>query len=350
MTMADTTPPNIDFSAFFKLTPDLVWIAGKDGYLKKVNKAVVEKLGYTEAELYANPITSFIYPEDIGKTIESRKKLFSGEVLHNFNNRYVTKKGSVVWLEWTSVYFSDKEIVLAIAKDITTRKQIEKEVEEKYQKFKSLAAHFKTSIENDKKYIAYELHEELAQLVSVVNMDVGWLNNNLAGQPEKVREKIDHTQAVSRMLIKTLQRLSFAISPQMLDDFGLDATMKWLCKEFTVLNGIPCFYEYAYAEELLTGEMKIDFFRICQESLNNVLNHSVAGGILIRIEDTGEKIQLRIIDNGTGFITMHEKQEAGLASIRERAASINGRLSGPAGNNYESGICVTVEKQYLHLN
>ena len=181
-------------------------------------------------------------------------------------------------------------------------------------------------------------------------MDVGWLNNNLTGQPEKIREKIDHTQAVSRMLIKTLQRLSFAISPQMLDDFGLNATMKWLCKEFTVLNGIPCFYEYAYSEESLTEEMKIDFFRICQESLTNVLNHSVAGGILIRIEDTGEKIQLRIIDNGTGFLTVHEKQEAGLASIRERAASINGRLSGPAVSSNESGICVTVEKHYLQLN
>ena len=68
--------------------------------------------------------------------------------------------------------------MFAIAKDISAKKQIEKEVEEKYAKFKSLATHFKSSIEADRKYLANELHEELAQLVSVLKLDLGWLNDN----------------------------------------------------------------------------------------------------------------------------------------------------------------------------
>lgn len=346
--MINTTDLNVDFSAYFEMTPDLVWLAGKDGYLKKVNHAVIDKLGYTEEELYSSPITTFIYPEDIERTLENRRKLLRGEVLHNFSNRYITKQGKILWLDWTSLYFPEKDTVLAVAKDVTARKLIEKEVEEKYIKFRSLTTHFKASIENDKKYIAYELHEELAQLVSVVNMDLGWLYNNVTDTSEKVIDKMEHVLAVSKMLIKTLQRLSFAISPKMLDDFGLNATLEWLCNEFTVLNGIPCTYECAYNEKYLTAEMKIDFFRICQESLNNVLNHSEADSIIIRIEDTGEKIQLHIIDKGTGFNTAHEKQEAGLISIRERAASINGQLSGPAQGREESGICVTIEKQFYN--
>ena len=221
---------NFDFelSAFFDMTPDLVWIADKDGYLKKVNSAVIKKLGYSEVELYSNPVLSFIHPDDREKTKLSRMRLINGEVLHNFLNRYITKKGEILWLEWTSIYFTDREFVFAIAKDVTTRKQIEKTVEEEYNKFKSLTTHFKSSMEKDRKSFAYELHEELAQLISVVNMDVGWIANNIQGMPEKFKNRIDHASEVSKLLIKTIQRLSFSISPQMLDDFGLNATLEWL--------------------------------------------------------------------------------------------------------------------------
>lgn len=94
---------NIILSDFFELTPDLVWIMGKDGFVKKANPAVFKKLGYTEDELYNNIITSFIYPEDIEITLLNRFRLFRREVLHNFCNRYITKSGSLIWLEWTSM-------------------------------------------------------------------------------------------------------------------------------------------------------------------------------------------------------------------------------------------------------
>jgi PAS domain S-box-containing protein len=338
---------NFDFnlSDFFEITPDLVWIAGKDGYLKKVNTAVIEKLGYTEAELYANPISSFIHPWDREKTRLNRVNLINGEVLHNFLNRYVKKDGEIVWLEWTSIYFSDKEVVFAIAKDVTVRKQIEKDVADEYNKFKSLTTHFKSSIEKDRKHFAYELHEELAQLVSVINMDMGWININIRDMPEKLKERINHASEVSRLLIKTIQRLSFSISPQMLDDLGLNTTLEWLCKEFSVLHGISCEFEPAYDETSLTHEMKIDFFRICQESLTNVLDHSLAGKIKISIEDTGSRIQLCILDNGKGFDAREELLTAGLINIRERAASINALINLQANPDGKSCICLTVEKQ-----
>jgi len=53
-----------EFSGFFDLTPYLVCVAGKDGFLKKVNLAVIETLGYSAEELYSKPISSFIYQED----------------------------------------------------------------------------------------------------------------------------------------------------------------------------------------------------------------------------------------------------------------------------------------------
>ena len=94
---------SIDLKTFLEITPHLVCIAGKDGYLKKVNPAVLRKLGYSEEELYSNHIFTFIHPDDVERTGERREELFSGNVLHDFVNRYVTKDGKTLWMEWTSV-------------------------------------------------------------------------------------------------------------------------------------------------------------------------------------------------------------------------------------------------------
>ncbi len=292
----------------------------------------------------ARPIDSFIYHEDKELTRSERAQLLDGKVLVNFQNRYVTKDGRIIWLEWTSIYFSDEEVVLAIAKDISAKKQIEKEVEEKYTKFKSLATHFKSSIESDRKYLANELHEELAQLVSVLKLDVDWIGENMPRIEAPLKNRIEHALVISDLLVKTIRRISFSISPGMLEDIGLNATLKWHCREFSILNGIPCRFETAYDEESLTNEIKTDFFRICQESLTNVMYHAVASSVQISIEDADDKIILTIIDDGKGFDVDKQLQTPGLTRIRERAASINGQLTIQSGPGAGTKICVEVIK------
>lgn len=94
---------NFDYELFFELTPDLLCIAGYDGYFKKVNQAVSEVLGYTLEELYSNPINEFIHPEDQINTTQVRKLLHQSQPLLNFENRYVKKSGEIIWLSWTSM-------------------------------------------------------------------------------------------------------------------------------------------------------------------------------------------------------------------------------------------------------
>jgi PAS domain S-box-containing protein len=344
--MADWKNSEFEMFAFFEMTPALVCIAGKDGFFKKVNAAVIDKLGYTEDELSARPIASFIYPEDMDVTSQKRTALLDGNPLLNFQNRYVAKNGKVIWLEWTSIYLPDKEMVFAIAKDITERKQLEKEEEEKYRKFKGLATHFKSSIEKNRKYLAVELHEELAQLASIVKMDINWMSINLPGLPDASKSRIDHALVVSGLLVDTIRRISFSISPNMLDDLGLDAVLESQCKEFSILSGIPCLFESAYNEAHLTQEIKLDFFRICQESLTNVMYHAQANNVKISIEDRDDKICLSIIDDGKGFEIEQQKQSPGLTGMRERAASINGHVTIQSEPGKGTKVCFTVAKQY----
>ena len=80
-------PDNLEMFQFFEMTPDLVCIAGKDGYFKKVNQAVIDKLGYTSEELFSQPIASFIHPLDRDITARKRTELLEGKALINFENR-----------------------------------------------------------------------------------------------------------------------------------------------------------------------------------------------------------------------------------------------------------------------
>jgi len=311
---------------FFEKTPVLVCIASKDGYFRKINLAVINKLGYTEEELLARPISSFIYHEDKAITSLERAELLLGKHLINFQNRYVAKNGNIVWLEWTSVYFPDKEVVFAIANDITEKKKAEKEIQERYLKFKDLATHFKTSIEADRKNLALELHEELAQLTSVVKMNVEFVNENTKEMPAASRARLEHAIGASGLLIDTIRRISFSISPHMLEDHGLDQTLEWHCNEFSMLTGIPCYFEHNYDEACLSDEMRLDFFRICQEALNNIMHHAQASRVKIAIKEIDERVYLTIQDDGKGFYPAQKIRTAGLTSMRERAVSINGRL------------------------
>ena len=336
--------PKTEMFAFFEMTPDLVCIAGKDGYFKKINPAVINKLEYTEEELYARPISSFIFEEDTELTSVQRAELLNGKPLLNFQNRYITKKGKIVWLEWTSVFVPDKEIVFAIAKDITTRKLVETEIEEKYKKFKGLATHFKTSVEKNSKYLAVELHEELAQLACVVKMDIDWISTNEPHLSEGSKKRMQHAQAVSDLLVKTIRKISFSISPAMLDDIGFNAALEWHCKEFSLLNGISCAFNSSCKESALTHEMKLDFFRICQEALTNVMYHAQAKTVTITIEDRGNAICLSITDDGKGFDIKKQKHKFGLVNIRERTTSINGELIIDSAIGKGTRILVTVAK------
>jgi PAS domain S-box-containing protein len=127
MELLNRVETEFKFDLFFELSPDLLCIAGYDGYFKKVNSAVSEKLGFSLQELYAEPINRFIHPQDQLRTSAFRKEIHKSKPLHYFENRYVTKEGEIIWLSWTSLPIESDQLVFAIAKDITHQKQMEED-------------------------------------------------------------------------------------------------------------------------------------------------------------------------------------------------------------------------------
>lgn len=118
---------NFDFDLFVQLSPDLICVAGYDGFFKKINPAVSKTLGYTVEELLSKPINEFVYLDDKLATVESRENVKSAIPLLNFENRYVTKSGEIVWLSWTSIRVNEQKVVFGIAKNITHKKKLEED-------------------------------------------------------------------------------------------------------------------------------------------------------------------------------------------------------------------------------
>lgn len=328
--------------AFFERTPDLVCIADRKGFFRHVNQAVVEKLGYSKEYLYRHPISTFIHPDDRELTRRRRKDLLSGKALVNFENRYLTSRGEVLWLHWTSVYFPDKEVVFAIAKDITERKAAENEIREKYKEYKVRADHFKTSLEKEKKTLAIELHEELAQLASAVRMDIGWLHGKIQPAEGEVRDRLEHMLSVTEQLVHSIRQISYSISPGMLEDLGLNETLQWHCQELTLLHGLPCSFESNIDDEKLPLELQLDLYRICQEALSNVVEHAQARKVWVSLKEKEGQVQLNVTDDGRGFDQEEQPAGVGLAGMGHRAASANGRLEVRTEKGKGVSILVTV--------
>ena len=114
-----------ELDRFFFLSPDLICIAGFDGYFKRLNPAWKRVLGYTNDELLSKPYLEFIHPDDQSPTTRQAGKLSGGGQVIAFENRYRAKDGSYRWLEWAAVPYPDEQAIYAAGRDVTERKEAE---------------------------------------------------------------------------------------------------------------------------------------------------------------------------------------------------------------------------------
>jgi two-component system, sensor histidine kinase and response regulator len=113
---------------FFISSPDMLCIAGMDGYFKRLNPAFTQMLGYTTDELMSRPVLDFVHPDDRAATGAEQKSLGRGAPMMQFENRYQCKNGSSRWLSWQAQPVVEEGLVYATARDITEQKAAEYEL------------------------------------------------------------------------------------------------------------------------------------------------------------------------------------------------------------------------------
>ncbi len=109
----------------FNYAPDLICIVDAENKFIKINPAGLRLLEFEESELIGQPFLKFVYKADLEKTIYESNLTHKGDRTLNFENRYITKTGKIIWLSWTSFTSPENKKIYAVAKDITQTKDLE---------------------------------------------------------------------------------------------------------------------------------------------------------------------------------------------------------------------------------
>lgn len=123
---------------FFSLSNDLYCVANADGYFKRLNPAWERILGWEEEELLGRPWLDFVHIEDVPKTIAAAKNMFTGD-LSGFENRYKTKDGRWLWLQWTCVQWDENGNTFGVARDVSRFKRVRELVRVAYEETQNKA-------------------------------------------------------------------------------------------------------------------------------------------------------------------------------------------------------------------
>ncbi|GAB2606553.1 PAS domain-containing sensor histidine kinase [Belliella aquatica] len=286
---------------FFNITPDLFCIAGYDGYFKRINPAVSALLEYNEEELFNTPINEFVHPEDKELTAKARKELTKKNPLLNFENRYVTKSGEIVWLSWTSMFLEKEELIFAIAKDITYKKKLEKE--------RNLLLSNLTSINKELENLTYrtthDLRSPVNNFLSIFNLiDLTKIED------EENLELLDLLKSSSENLKKTLDNYIDLLSKRSSSeneievirfDFTLDKIMESIHSLIKSSN-TKIEFDFSEAEEITFNKDYLE--SVFLNLITNSIRYAQPGippHIVIKSSKIKNNVQLTVKDNGLGF-------------------------------------------------
>ena len=148
--------------------------------------------------------------------------------------------------------------------------------------------------------------------------------------------------AIVDEVLQNVRKLSQVLRPVILDDFGLDSALHWLCERFQQRTQIEVIYSSNFNQRLAETE-ETHLFRIAQEALTNIARHSEATRAWVSLEVIGNSVRLEIADNGRGLRagTGDKSPSLGMVGMRARARQLGGGLI--VENRKEGGLRVHVE-------
>lgn len=173
---------------FFEIALDHLCVAGFDGYWKRLNPSWTRTLGFTAEELMARPLIEFVHPDDRQATLAARGRLQDGEPLRTLVNRYRCKDGSYRWFEWRSVSNVERQLVYAIARDVTAEREAQRELQETREaqermKRQLLLADRMASVGTLAAGVAHEINNPLSYVLSNLDMIIEDLESIAGGAP-----------------------------------------------------------------------------------------------------------------------------------------------------------------------
>jgi two-component system sensor histidine kinase UhpB len=296
------------------------------------NNGAQALFGYTAEEAMGSPIERLILLEDERALSDWKNELAQLSSLGTWQGQVQRrrKEGSVIWTDVVASVVKSSEGhdsgFIAIHRDSTELRKSQAMLRESHERLQHLAAGLIDVREQERSVIARELHDELGQALTRLNMDVMWLTERL---PRRLRtRRTAGMVSLVEQMLTTVQHLCSELRPAILDDFGLEAAIEWQAQEFEQWNGARCRLDLRLPPLRPDRDRDTAVFRILQESLTNVARHAHAESVDIRCGLAEGALVLEVTDDGVGIGegTGGGPRSLGVLGMRERARAIGAEV------------------------
>lgn len=313
--------------------PECIKLISEDGLYLSINQAGLGILEVpSEKQIIGESVLTYICPEYHSIAIKQLQKAFKGES-GILEYQITTFLGNKKWLEGQAVPFKDLdgniESCLWISRDISERIKAKEALQKSHKRLKKSFANIQSIIENERKEISRELHDELGQKLTALNFDISWLSKKF--QPDNFAEKkvILEMKEILDSLLESVQRISKNLRPPILEQLEFEDIVHWLISDFEKRSNISCSLEMSVENAGKVESVKVNIFRILQESLTNILRHSNASHVKVIIHESENQLSVTVSDDGLGISEdkLINSNSLGLIGMQERVESLQGSFS-----------------------
>lgn len=213
------------------------------------------------------------------------------------------------------------------------RRRSEEALRESEQKLRFLASQLLISQEKERRKISLELHEDLGQTLQALKLQTSYIKQHLPVEQPGLCQECESLIYHLNGIINRVRGLSWELSPHLLEDLGLLATLRYLIDDFCQHYGIKwCQTDFDEIDSLFAPPALINIFRIFQEVLTNIGEHAQASHISLAIKKHSESVNFVLSDDGKSFdvkeAMSHPEGTAGLGlyTVDERVKMLGGSL------------------------
>jgi len=199
------------------------------------------------------------------------------------------------------------------------------------------------SQESERKRIAAELHDSMGQNLLLIKNLAQMASRAL--EPAQVYEQVATISHLATQCIAEARRISRDLHPHQLDHLGLKRSLELMLEQAAQASTINFSWKLEDIENIFPTEAAMNLYRIVQESLNNILKHSRAQNVHVKLERDVHEVVLEITDDGCGFVPVAQnssKSGMGLKNITERVGMLGGKLKIDSTSDAGTRIAVVV--------
>ena len=306
------------YRSLIKQATDAICISDSTSKYIYINPSGCKMLGYTKEEFLQLSSNDLLL--DVAKAGDLPEKEFELRKFGLHERQLRKKDGTVMEVEANEKMLDDGRFIM-FARDITERKQSEKEILNKNEQLRNLSMHLQNIREDERTGIAREIHDELGQQLTALKMDALWIMKKITGEDVIIHEKLTGMISLIDQTVTSVRRISSDLRPSILDDLGLIPALEWQCHEFGEQTGIVTECHFCGDDFKMERNLSTNIFRIFQEAFTNIARHAHATKVVTKLEEKNGFMVLSIKDNGVGFDpkTTKNRNSWGLVGMKERA-------------------------------